>query len=170
MFKQLMCSSALRETVRRILSINSLAALSLAVLVCVAPASASLGGDAASVQADQIRLQGSLQETAGQGYTVEEIKSASGTLVREYFSPQGRVFGIVWQGQWPPDMRQLLGSYFDQYKQAASAQSASRVGRKPLTIRQPGLVVQISGHPRSFSGRAYSPDQLPASVTAEAIR
>ncbi|MGA9447392.1 MAG: DUF2844 domain-containing protein, partial [Candidatus Sulfotelmatobacter sp.] len=88
----------------------------------------------------------------------------------EYVSSAGKVFAVAWQGPWPPDMRQLLGSYFEQYRQAAKAQSSVRIGRRPLMIQQPGLVVQIGGHPRSFSGRAYIPDQLPSSVSAEAIQ
>jgi hypothetical protein len=129
-----------------------------------------LGGDAASVQADQVQLQGTLQSTSTVAYTVQEIQCANGAVVREYVSPQGKVFGIAWHGAWPPDMRQLLGSYFDQFMQASKAQPAGRTERRAVTIRQPGLVVQMAGHPRSFTGRAYLPDQMPSSVTAEAIR
>ena len=67
-------------------------------------------------------------------------------------------------------MRQLLGSYFEQYLQAAKAQSASRLGRRPVMIDQPGLVVQIGGHPPSFTGRAYVPQMLPSDVRVEDIR
>ena len=139
-------------------------------LAAVSPAWGSLGGDAASVQADQVQLQGTLQSTSTAAYTVQEIQCANGAVVREYVSPQGKVFGIAWHGAWPPDMRQLLGSYFDQFMQASKAQPAGRTERRAVTIRQPGLVVQMAGHPRSFTGRAYLPDQMPSSVTAEAIR
>jgi Protein of unknown function (DUF2844) len=63
-----------------------------------------------------------------------------------------------------------LGSYFEQYVQAAKAQSAARMGRRPLMIEQPGLVVQSGGHPRAFSGKAYVPDMLPTGVRAEDIQ
>jgi hypothetical protein len=135
------------------------------------PAWASLGGDVTTVQADQVHMQGSLRTTRAENYTVDEIKNANGTVVREYVSPQGKVFGIAWQAPWPPDMRQLLGSYYDPYAQALQAQSASsRLGRRPLMIQQGGLTVQMAGHPRSFAGRAYLPEQLPANVKAEAIQ
>ncbi len=141
-----------------------------AIVSSAHPALAALGGDVASVQADQLHMQGTLRTTAATSYSVHEIQSPAGTVVREYVSSAGRVFAITWQGQWPPDMRQILGNYFEQYAQAAKAQSSARMGRKPLVIEQPGLVVQMGGHPRSFRGRAYVPDLLPSGVAAEAIQ
>jgi hypothetical protein len=138
------------------------------------PAWAALGGDVTSVQADQLHMQGTIRSTAKASYTVHEIQSASGTVVREYVSSSGsstgKVFALAWQGPWPPDMRQLLGSYFDQYSQAAKAQSSARVGRRPLMIEQSGLVVEMGGHPRAFTGRAYVPQMLPSGVHAEEIQ
>jgi preprotein translocase subunit SecG len=131
---------------------------------------AGLGEDASSVQADWVRMQGSVRTTQTQAYTVHEIQTATGTVVREYVSPSGKVFGVAWQGPWPPNMRQILATYFEQYQRAAQAQANLRVGRRPLLIEQPGLVVQSGGHMRSFGGRAYIPDMLPQEVGAEAIR
>jgi hypothetical protein len=146
----------------------------LSVVSGALPASAALGGDRASVQADQLHLQGSLRTTAGAAYTMHEIQGVSGTVVREYVSAAGasagKVFAVAWQGPWRPDMRQLLGSYFEQYLQAAKTQSTARIGRRPLMIDQPGLVVQLGGHPRAFTGRAYVPQMLPSGVRAEEIQ
>ena len=148
-----------------------LSAAVLVMLVSAFPAWAALGGDVASVQADQLHMQGSLRTTTTASYTVHEIKSATGIVVREYVSSSsGKVFGVAWQGPWPPDMRQLLGNYFEQYVQAAKAQNAARPGRRPLMIEQAGLVVEVGGHPRGFTGRAYVPEMLPAGVQAEEIR
>lgn len=131
---------------------------------------ASLGGDAASIEADQIHMQGTRTTSAAQSYTVHEIRAASGTVVREYVSPEGKVFAIGWQGSRVPDLRQLLGSYFEQYRAALQAQSSARVERRPVAIEQPGLVVEVGGHIRGFSGRAYVPGMLPSGVRAEEIR
>jgi hypothetical protein len=151
-----------------------LAAAASAMFLPAFPAWAALGGGVATVQTDQIHMQGTLRKTATASYTVHEIQSASGIVVREYVASvgesAGKVFAVAWQGPWPPDMRQLLGNYFDQYVEAAKAQSAARVGRRPLVIDEPGLAVQISGHPRAFMGRAYIPGMLPAGVRAEEIR
>jgi hypothetical protein len=162
---------------RRTASIQSallIVGVVLAIAGNAAPARAALGGDVSSVQADQLHMQGNIRATVTASYTVHQIQSAGGTVVREYVSSAGKsagkVFGIAWQGPWPPDMHQLLGSYFEQYAQAAKAQGATRLGRRPLVIEQPGLVVQLGGHPRSFAGRAYVPEMLPTGVRAEEIQ
>lgn len=145
--------------------------LVMAALVIVAsPAWASLGGDTASIQADQVHMQGRRRTTAAESYAVHEIQGASGTVVREYVSANGKVFAVAWQGPWMPDMRQLLGSYFDQYARANQAQSGARMRRGPVLINEPGLVVQIGGHVRAFAGRAYVPEMLPSGVRAENIQ
>lgn len=142
----------------------------LAIVASAPPAWAALGGDVTSVAADQAQMQGTRRVTAAESYNIHEIQAATGTTVREYVSQQGKVFGVAWQGPWPPNMRQLLGRYFDQFAQAVKTQNSSRIGRRPLFIELPGLIVQVSGHGRYFTGRAYSPDRLPSSVSAEAIR
>src|SRR2546429_3562661 len=53
-----------------------------------------------------------------------------------------------------PDLRQMLGGYYGQYEQAASAPHLG--GHRHLAIEQPGLVVQSSGRMRAFYGRARS--------------
>ena len=142
--------------------------ISILMITFSLPAFAALGEDATSIPADRARLHGTLKTTQSEAYTVHEIDSASGTAVREYVSASGKVFAVAWQGPWRPNMRQLLATYFDQYKQAVQANS--RAGRRPLFIQQPGLVMQSGGHMRSFSGRAYIPAMLPQGVSAEEIR
>ncbi len=155
---------------------SGLVALGVLVLVLVLilatglPAWASLGGDAASIQADQVHLQGTRTTKPAESYTVHEIQSATGTVVREYVSPEGKVFAIAWHGPWLPDLRQLLGGYFEQYRAALQSRSSTRMVRKPVVIDQPGLVVQIGGHMRAFAGRAYVPGMLPSGVRAEDIQ
>jgi hypothetical protein len=137
------------------------------------PARASLGGDSASIDADQVHLQGTRTTTPADSYTVHEIQAATGTVVREYVSSEGRVFAIAWHGRWMPDLRQLLGSYFEQYRSAVQSRSGTRMVRmvrKPVTIDQPSLVVQIGGQVRAFAGSAYVPGMLPSGVRAEDIQ
>jgi len=134
------------------------------------PAWAALGGDVASIQADQLHMQGSRNMMAADSYTVHEIQAASSTVVREYASSNGKVFAVTFHGPWPPDLRQLLGNYFDQYSRAMHAQNSLRRGRHPVMIDEPGLSVHIGGHPRAFAGKAYAPDLLPTGVRAEDIQ
>ena len=143
-------------------------AIAAAVLPCAA--SASLGGDLSSVQDDQMKMQGSLRMTSNNSYNVHEIQASNGIMVREFVSLSGNVFGVAWQGHSHPDLRQVLGSNYDQFTQAVKAQRAQHRGHGPLSIQQPGLVVQMSGHMRSLMGKAYLPQSLPAGVRAEVIQ
>lgn len=151
-------------------SVYSKLVAALIILATAFPAWASLGGDTASIQADQLHMQGSRTTKVAESFTVHEIQSASGTVVREYLSPEGQVFAVAWNGRWMPDLRQLLGGYFEQYRAAVQPPSGARVVRRPIVIDQPGLVVQIGGHIRAFSGRAYVPEMLPSGVRAEDIQ
>jgi hypothetical protein len=130
----------------------------------------SLGGSLDSVKADQTHMKAKLSVTPTSAYSVHEMKTPTGTVIREYVSTSGRVFGVTWQGLFIPDMRHLLGPYFEQYSRAAKAQRESHVGRWPLDIRDPGLVVQSAGHMRFYYGRAYDPALLPPEVRANDIR
>jgi hypothetical protein len=121
------------------------------------------------VQSDAARLQASVHVTNNAVYAVHEIQTPTGVTVREFVSSAGKVFAIAWQGPWPPDLHQLLGSYFAQYQQAVQAPK-QRAGRAPVSIHQANLVVEHTGHMRSFVGRAYLADQLPSGVIAESIR
>lgn len=144
--------------------------VALAPLAIVMPARAALGGDASTIQADQLHMQGSRRTISAASYTMNEIQSATGTVVREYFSSGGVVFAVAWHGPRMPDLRQILGSYFEPYAQAAEMRRSLRAGRGPLLINQPGLVVQSGGHLRSFAGKAYIPDMLPTGVRAEDLQ
>jgi hypothetical protein len=140
------------------------------VLVWQHPVAASLGGDIASVTADRMHSQGALQNITQTGtYTVHDMRMASGTVVREYSSTTGRVFGVAWAGPWLPDLQQLLGPYFDRY-QAGLRAAQKRRGRGPIVIDTPDLVVRVIGHPRAFSGTAYVPSMMPLGIQPESIR
>jgi len=131
------------------------------------PAFAALGGDAASVDADAAKMKGQARATAVAGYTVQEITLPSGTVVREYVSAEGKVFAVTWSGMSQPDLQQTLGTYFDQYKAAASAPHA---GHHHLTIHQPELVLNSGGHMRALSGKAYVPALLPPNFSVNDIQ
>jgi hypothetical protein len=141
--------------------------VSLMLLVFVLPACAELGGDVDTIQVDQERMKGTRQVTTNAEFTVHEIQSATGTRVREFVSPSGRVFAVAWQGPATPDLRQLLGRYFERYAQAIQSK---RAGRAPVSIQQSDLVVEAGGHMRSFAGRAYLPQMMPQGMTSAAIQ
>ncbi|HEV3140447.1 MAG TPA: DUF2844 domain-containing protein [Vicinamibacterales bacterium] len=132
---------------------------------------AALGGDASSIDADRIRMQGALLRISRtDAFTIHEVQSSTGTAIREYVSPSGTVFAVAWSGPWMPDMRQLLGPYFERFQRGAAAARRSRRGHGPLRIDDGEIVAQVSGHARAFSGVATVPRLVPNGVRADAIR
>ena len=142
----------------------------LLTLLLPSPAVASLGASEDSVQDDQTRLQANVKITATQAYTIHELTSPLGIVVREYVSASGRVFAVSWQGPFQPDMRQILGSYFSQYSVAAKKQRDNQIRRSPLDIHEPSLVLKSMGHMRAYFGLAYDPRLLPPGVNADELR
>lgn len=137
-------------------------------LVCLAAqAFAALGGDATSIQEDQTHIAASRRVTQAAGYTVHELRSSAGAVVRE-FESSGKVFAVAWQSPSLPDLKQLLGAHFAEFQRAVQAQTRPG-GHSPLIIHEPDLVVELGGHMRGFAGRAYLPENMPANVHSEDI-
>jgi NDP-sugar pyrophosphorylase family protein len=153
------------------LRIGRFAFVLLSLVARPSAAWASLGGTVSTVDADRVRVEGALMRIVRNNtYTLHEIRSASGTMIREYVDPSGTVFAVAWDGPWLPDLRQVLGEHFDHYQTAMRVRQQSRTGRGVVTIDDGGLVVQMSGHPRAFTGRAYLSSRLPAGVQLDSIR
>ena len=91
--------------------------------------------------------------------------------IKEYVSPDGIVFAVVWKGTGMPDLRLLLGEYFDDYRAGVSAARgrAPRL-RQPFRMKSERLVVEHAGHSRSLWGRAYLPTHVPAGIRPEDIQ
>lgn len=140
----------------------------LSAFLCTLPCYAALGGDVSSVQADQTRINASLRITQADAYSVHELRSPTGVVVREFAAPSGKVFAVAWHGPWPPDLQHLLGDYFAPFQQALQSPTR-RAAHGPLFVQQGNLIVELGGHMRDFVGRAYLSDQLPTGVRAEEI-
>lgn len=112
----------------------------------------------------------SASATSGASYSVRSTTLANGTVVNEYVSTDGAVFGVAWRGERIPDLPGLLGSYFPQYLQGLKAQRAARGSRGPVSVQDSGLVVRSGGHMGSFAGQAYLPEKLPAGVSGSDIQ
>ena len=131
------------------------------------PAGATLGGSAESVVTDQTKLHAKRAVVERQAYTVHEITSGDGTLIREYVTPAGKVFGVSWTGPTIPDLGQLLGAYNTEFQTAIHAK---RGRRSSVAVRHADLVVESSGHMRAFRGRAYLNSMLPSGVTEDVVQ
>jgi len=139
----------------------------LAALVLSASAFAELGGGTETVSRDRAYFKATEQVTQAATHAVHEMQTPSGARLREYVSPSGTVFGVAWESSLRPNLKQLLGSHFDQYAQAIQT---TRQRRGPVVVHSAGLVVESAGHMRGFVGHAYIPSLLPEGVTANDIR
>jgi Protein of unknown function (DUF2844) len=150
-----------------------LAGLVISSLFVPLRASAALGGDVTSVEADQKEMKAKRAVQASGRYSVHEISTPYGTVVREYVSPDGKVFGVAWRGPFLPNFQQILGDYYGRYVQGAQAARAAQPGRSrnvQLTVEQPELVMHSGGHMRAYTGHAYVPGMIPQGVAAQEIR
>jgi hypothetical protein len=121
---------------------------------------ASLGGSYASVVADRAHVAALLHSTAMGAGVVHRLTLPNGAVRREFADANGSVFAITWAGRSKPDLRQLLGPYFQQF-QTGSASPTGRRTHRPLSLRASDLVVHSGGANGAFWGYAYLPEQLP---------
>lgn len=163
------------NTLSTLTTVNSLyrLILALAALFYVSTAHAVLGGDVASIETDQVRMNvkqaARLAPASTTGYSVYEMTLPSGTTVRQYVSTAtGMVFAVAWSGPFKPDLQQLMGTHFNTMlaRQAGEVQA----GHRFISQQRSDLVVESGGHPRSFIGRAYLPQALPAGMALQDIR
>jgi len=138
-------------------------ALTLCATFAPGIAGAALGEPETSDRSDLEQLHGSAKIAERANFRMHEMQLPSGTLVRE-FAADGRVFAVTWTGPTIPNLRQILGRYFDNYVAAAGA---NRLGHHHLQIHQDDFVVQSGGHMRAFSGLAYLPPALPGGLKLE---
>lgn len=160
----------MKKQYRILLSRMSWTSVVLVMLALSLPALAALGGDVTSVQQDKAQMKGTLKTTQAAAYTVHEITAPGNTVIKEYVSPAGKVFAIVWHGQFVPNMQQLLGSYYKQFSDAAAAKRESHLRQRGLNVQQSDLVIQNGGHPRAYFGKAYVPSMFPQGVTMDGIQ
>jgi len=105
---------------------------------------------------------------AGANYLVRETTLVTGTRVSEYLAAGGAVFAVAWDGPMLPDLKALLGKYFD--AMTAESARAPRAGRGRLAVNLPEVVINSGGHMRAFEGSAWIPAQLPAGFSADDLR
>jgi len=145
---------------------KSIAAVFLILANSTIPAWAVLGQSRDSIRSDAQSLKGTLTTTEMSGYSVHQIQRNDGIVLKEFVSPEGKVFGISWRGPSMPNLSQLLGSYFPAFHEAN--QSTNRRG--PLSIHAGPLVVENGGHPRAFRVRAYVANLLPRGISEDVVQ
>ncbi len=145
--------------------------LSAILLIAVGlPCLAALGETVASVATDQQKFQMRRQIRQAQNYSVHIMTDDNGTVINEFATAGGIVFGVSWQGPVIPDLSQLLGRHFGTFQAQVLSESKIRARRRGAVTHNGNLIVESGGHPRDYRGRAYLTDQLPSGVTQEAIQ
>ena len=125
-------------------------------------ASATLGEPESSVAAETQLNRASIKRIDLGVYRIQEMQTPWGTRLREYSGPDGKIFAVTWKGPVIPNLRQELGSHFDEFSAGAVAAKGTR---KHLEVRQSDLVVESAGHMRAYHGRAYLPQAVPSGVS-----
>jgi hypothetical protein len=141
----------------------------ITLMIAGPPAWAALGQYEGSVSVDREALKSEDHVQNFQGYKVHQLTTATGLSVREFVSPQGRVFGVSWGGRFRPDLNQLLGSYVINLQTATPAQTQVRHLRG-LTVKTSDFVFTNFGTPRISTGSAYVPSLVPVNVSAGVVR
>ena len=144
--------------------------LACALLLAAGPATpgwAALGEPESSVSVDSGHFRASLHVAGRPSFTVHELHTPTGTVIREFVAPSGAVFAVSWRGPYVPNMSLLLGQNFERFANAPRSAGSSR---SRLLIDQPDLVVHAGGHIRSYAGIAYLPQLLPAGVSEEQLQ
>jgi hypothetical protein len=139
------------------------------VTIVASPASAALGAHAESVEADRAHLGAQVASSAAGAYTVHALTLANGAVDREFIRADGAVFAIAWRGASKPDLRQLLGGYFDRY-QAVAAAPHPRQRRRPPAVDDADFIVESGGHSGAFWGVAFLPKLAPAGFSVAALK
>jgi hypothetical protein len=129
-------------------------------------ARAALGSDGASVLADGASMHADVNSEVRPQYEVLTISAVAGISVREYMNRDGIVFAVNWSGPVPADLRQLLGARFATYAAALAAVAHPGIHRS-LRLESSGLTVELGGHLRAYSGRAYLAALIPSGLTAQ---
>ncbi|CAG4891637.1 DUF2844 domain-containing protein [Paraburkholderia gardini] len=103
-------------------------------------------------------------------FQVRTTTDDGGTTISEYTTPAGQVFAYTWQGPTMPDLKTLLGSFYDSWRDGAASAQARASTLHATRIAQPDVVVESGGQMRSYVGRAWLPGALPAGVSADDLR
>lgn len=131
-------------------------------LFAATAAEAELGGPAASVSVDSVRMNTRITTMTVGSYTRHDLTRVNDGMVHEFANASGQVFAVTWSGPGKPDLRTLLGPYFATL-QASNATNGAALHalRRPPQVAQVDLQIQTGGHMGWFHGVAFVPSLAP---------
>ncbi len=148
---------------------RALARSALTALMICNSANAALGDPSTALAGDATALRSELATVDRSAYSAATLALPAGTVVREFFRPDGSIFAVSWSGARPPDLSLLLGRYYDEYR-AALEIPRSQIDHRHLAIETTHLVVHQTGHMRDLHGMAYMPSLLPQGLAPGALQ
>jgi len=140
---------------------------SVLLLTYAGASHATLGGPPEQFDMQDTTLVSSVSAGVS-NYVLRDTTLATGTHVREYVSGSGVVFAVTWNGPFLPNLKALLGKYFDTMR--AESARAPKAGRSHLAIDSPEVVINSGGHMRAFEGSAWIPAEFPAGFSVDDVR
>jgi len=126
-------------------------------LAVAVPGWAALGGQASR---SPVMRSSAVTTSTGAPYSEHQTVLTNGTVVNEYADAGGSVFAVSWSGPFQPDLKSLLGEWFDVFTSEAGKQKGHGISR--MQVRNADLVVVSSGRMGAFQGRAWLASRLPA--------
>jgi hypothetical protein len=141
--------------------------VSVLLLAYAGASHAALGGLPEQFNAEGAAVASTVSSTMS-NYVVRDTTLTAGTQVREYIAANGIVFAVTWDGPVLPDLKALLGKYFD--TMVAESKKMPRAGRSQIGVNLPEVVINSGGHMRAFEGSAWIPAQFPAGFSAADVR
>ncbi len=143
------------------------AVFGLTTALTLAPAAhAALGDDVSAVENDRIVMRATVRVQRYSTHDVHEMATAIGTKVRQYVGKDGKVFAVSWSGGWRPNLRDIMGAYYDRF---ITNTRGHRRPRGRARIVMPGMVVFVGGYLRMSYGYVYLTDRLPAGFSPRDI-
>lgn len=130
-------------------------------------AQAELGGGIETIQANQTHFGATLHLRRLADHQVHELTLPHGTRVREYTNTLGKVFAVTWAGSFRPNLRRLMGDYYETYIEATRERP---VIRGPHRIELPGMIVIMGGRQRALYGKVYLTALVPPGLLSPDIQ
>ena len=137
------------------------------LLVYASASHAALGGLPEQFNTEGTTVVSSVS-SAMSNYVTRDTTLATGTHVREFVSGSGVVFAVTWDGPILPDLKALLGKYFD--TMVAESARMPKAGRSHIAINLPEVIINSGGHMRAFEGSAWIPAEFPVGFTADDVQ
>jgi hypothetical protein len=127
-------------------------------------ARATLGGDMASVAANEQTLRAVRTISVLSVGERHDLALPSGVVIREYLASGGAVYAVTWSGPRVPNLQELLGPHF-----ADLAKRAPQGGHNRMSLTGDDFEVRSAGHRHYFAGRAWIPSLVPTGVNLDTV-